>query len=81
MWNIIGGFVVSSVAGVFVKEIVKEIRKPGKPEAEDVPEKPLKHSKGQVMVLDWVPRKEGPAVKPAIKKKAGAKKAVKAKAR
>lgn len=77
MWKIIGGFVVSSVAEVLVKEIVKEIRKPRKPE----PEKPLKHSKGQVMVLDWVPRKEGPAVKPAIKKKAAAKRAVKARAR
>jgi hypothetical protein len=81
MWKIIGGFVVSSVAEVFVKEIVKEIRKPRKPEPEEAPEKPLKHSKGQVMVLDWVPRKARPAVKPAIKKKAGAKKAVKARAR
>jgi hypothetical protein len=68
MWNIIGGFVVSSVAEVFVKEIVKEIRKPKKPEKEKPAKasaEPLKHSKGQVMVLDWVPRKGGAAVKRA----------------
>jgi hypothetical protein len=58
MWNVIGGFVISSIAEVFVKEIVKEIKRPGKPSSppqEEAPAKHLKHTKGQVMILDWVP--------------------------
>jgi len=60
MWNVIGGFIVSSIAEVFVKEIVGEIKKPRKPSApqEAAPAKHLKHTKGQVMILDWVPAQE-----------------------
>ncbi|HET6514490.1 MAG TPA: hypothetical protein VFG09_04965 [Thermodesulfovibrionales bacterium] len=60
MWNVIGGFVVSSIAEVVVKEIVKEIRKPGRPSApqQEAPAKHLRHTKGQVMILDWMPAHE-----------------------
>jgi len=60
MWNAIGGFLISSVAEVFVKEFVKEIKKPGKPAVslQEVPPKHLKHTKGQVMILDWMPAQE-----------------------
>jgi len=60
MWNVIGGFVISGIAEVFVKEIVKEIRKPGKPEAspQETPAKHLRHTKGQVIILDWMPAHE-----------------------
>lgn len=76
MWNIIGGFVVSSVAEVFVKELVKEIKKPRKPQPqkearEKAAESPIKHSEGQVMILDWVPRKPAAKKRPRAKRKAG----------
>jgi len=62
MWNVIGGFVVSSVVDVFVKEIVKEIGKPKsgvKPRIVKASDISLKHSSGQVMLLDWVAQPEG----------------------
>jgi hypothetical protein len=57
MWNVIGGFVISSIAEVFVKEVVKEFKKPGIPSVpqQEAPAKRLKHAKGQVMILDWTP--------------------------
>lgn len=61
MWNVIGGFVVSSVVDVFVKEIVKEIGKPKgvvKPPPGKASPLPLRHSNGQVMLLDWVAQPE-----------------------
>jgi hypothetical protein len=73
MWNVIGGFVISSIAEVFVKEIVKEIKKPGKTAVplQEAPDKRLKYTKGQVMVLEWIPSREN-AGKPgqgAVKRK------------
>lgn len=61
MWNVIGGFVVSSVVDVFVKEIVKEIGKPKvvvKPPSGKALDLSIKHSSGQVMLLDWVAQPE-----------------------
>jgi hypothetical protein len=68
MWKTIGGFVVSNFAEVFVKELVKEISKPKKPAPQqerhvayaskttmNEPQKSLTFTKGQVMVLEWVP--------------------------
>jgi hypothetical protein len=57
MWNVIGGFVISSITEVFVKEVVKEFKKPGVPSVphQEAPAKRLKHAKGQVMILDWTP--------------------------
>jgi hypothetical protein len=68
MWNVIGGFVISSITEVFVKEVVKEFKKPGIPSAsqQEAPARRLKHTKGQVMILDWTPTHK--AVTPSPKR-------------
>jgi len=67
MWNTIGGMVVSSFAEVFVKELVKEVKKakPAPPQVrhtapapkatKNEPNESLTFSKGQVMIFEWVP--------------------------
>lgn len=80
MWKTIGGFVVSNVAEVFVKELVKEISRPKKPVPRRPPPKahtavkpatetksaaPLTFSKGQVMVFEWVPAEQKKVNEPA----------------
>ena len=69
MWKTIGGFVVSNFAEVFVKELVKEVTKANKPapqqqrntasisksKTKNEPQQSIAFTKGQVMVLEWVP--------------------------
>jgi len=68
MWTTIGGFVVSSFAEAFVKELVKEVKKTNQPApskaghvatapkaTKNEPKESLTFSKGQVMVFEWVP--------------------------
>ncbi len=73
MWKTIGGFVVSNVAEMFAKELVKEISNPSKlavpqrtAQTGQAPNKPTTRStpylfkRPQVMVFEWdAERKEG----------------------
>ncbi|MFQ3573969.1 MAG: hypothetical protein SNJ53_04985 [Thermodesulfovibrionales bacterium] len=57
MWGTIGGFLVSSIAEVFVKEVVKEVAKEigKKDKTVTSKKKPLSFSSGQVVILEYVP--------------------------